>query len=284
MIITCPECLTKFHLDDERIPENGIKARCSRCQHVFQVQKPASPEESFYSQGETQTEFVAGEEYKEPGRSWSFPWKWAVVALLVIVVAGGIYLFGGKAARQFTAFGKYFEEKTASLKRASLNLPFFKKYLGMGDSSEGYLSVEKVKGYYLESNNLNKIFVVEGEAVNHWKESRSFIRVKGVLLDPQGNKVQEREAYCGNILSEKDLKEMTKGAVEKSLSSQFGISFSNVNLQPNKGVPFMMVFMDLPPERAPGKPSPESSGKPGEAPSKLSDFTVEVASSQKGSK
>jgi predicted Zn finger-like uncharacterized protein len=276
MIITCPECLTKFRLDDERIPEDGVKTRCSRCQHVFPVQKPASPEESFYSQGETLTGFGTGEEDKESGRGWSFPWKWAIVALLVVIAAGGIYLYGGKVSQQFTGFGKYFEEKAAALKKVSLNLPFLKKYLGMGDSSEGYLSLEKVRGYYLESNNLNKIFVVEGEAVNRWKDSRSFIKVKGVLLDFQGNKVQEKEAYCGNILSEKDLKEMTKGAVEKSLSSQFGISFSNVNIQPNKGVPFMMVFMDLPPERAPGKP--------GEAPSRLSDFTVEVASSQKGSK
>ena len=276
MIITCPECLTKFRLDDERIPEDGVKTRCSRCQHVFPVQKPASPEESFYSQGETLTGFGTGEEDKESGRGWSFPWKWAIVALLVVIATRGIYLYKGKVSQQFTRFGKYFEEKAAALKKVSLNLPFLKKYLGMGDSSEGYLSLEKVRGYYLESNNLNKIFVVEGEAVNRWKDSRSFIKVKGVLLDFQGNKVQEKEAYCGNILSDKDLKEMTKGAVEKSLSSQFGISFSNVNIQPNKGVPFMMVFMDLPPERAPGKP--------GEAPSRLSDFTVEVASSQKGSK
>ena len=284
MIITCPECLTKFRLDDERIPEEGARARCSRCQHVFPVQKPASPEESFYSQGETLTELGAGQEDTESGRGWSFPWKWAIVALLVVIAAGGIYLYGGRVSQQFTGFGKYFEEKAAALKKVSLNVPFFRKYLGMGDSSEGYISLEKVRGYYLESHNLNKIFVVEGEAVNHWKESRSFIRVKGVLLDSQGNKVQEREVYCGNILSDKDLKEMSKGAVEKSLSSQFGISFSNVNLQPNKGVPFMMVFMDLPPEKVPGKSSPGSSGKPGDAASKLSDFTVEVASSQKGSR
>jgi hypothetical protein len=206
------------------------------------------------------------------------------VALLAVIAAGGIFLYGGKVSRQFEGLGKVFDEKTAALKKVSLNLPFFKKYLGMGDSTEGYLSLEKVKGYYLEGGNLNRIFVVEGEAVNHWKESRSFIKVKGVLLDAQGNKVQEREAYCGNILSEKDLKEMPRATVEKSLSSQFGISFSNVNLQPNKGVPFMIVFMDLPPEKASGKPAAEASGKPGEAPSKLSDFTVEVVSSQKGSK
>jgi hypothetical protein len=109
-------------------------------------------------------------------------------------------------------------------------------------------------------------------------------KVKGVLLDSRGNKVQEKEVYSGNILSEKDLKEMSKGAVDKSLSSQFGISFSNVNIQPNKSVPFMIVFMDLSPDRGPGKPAADPAAKPGEAPAKLSDFTVEVISSQKGSK
>ena len=285
MIVTCPECLTKFRLDEERIPEGGGKARCSQCQHVFPVQKPASLGESFFSQGEAPGELGPEEGYEKPIRGRFLRWKWAVLGLVVILAAGGLlYFFGGKVSQQFSSFGKYVEEKSASLKKVSLNLPFLKKYLGLGDPSEGYVSLEKVKGYYLESNTLSKIFVIEGEAVNHWKESRSFIKVKGVLLDSRGSKVQEKEVYSGNILSEKDLKEMSKGAVDKSLSSQFGISFSNVNIQPNKSVPFMIVFMDLPPDRGPGKPAADSAAKPGEAPAKLSDFTVEVISSQKGSK
>lgn len=35
MIVTCASCLTKFHLDDARIPPRGAKVRCSRCKHVF---------------------------------------------------------------------------------------------------------------------------------------------------------------------------------------------------------------------------------------------------------
>ncbi len=37
MIITCTSCLTKFNLDDSRIPARGAKVRCSRCRHVFHV-------------------------------------------------------------------------------------------------------------------------------------------------------------------------------------------------------------------------------------------------------
>jgi len=50
MIVTCASCLTKFKLDDSRIPAKGTKVRCSRCQHVFMV-APAAPE-SFDSKEE----------------------------------------------------------------------------------------------------------------------------------------------------------------------------------------------------------------------------------------
>ncbi len=45
MIITCASCLTKFNLDDSRIPEEGVKVRCSRCKHVFYVVPPPKTQE-----------------------------------------------------------------------------------------------------------------------------------------------------------------------------------------------------------------------------------------------
>jgi predicted Zn finger-like uncharacterized protein len=43
MIITCASCLTKFNLDDSRIPAKGAKVRCSRCRHVFYVAPRPEP-------------------------------------------------------------------------------------------------------------------------------------------------------------------------------------------------------------------------------------------------
>jgi len=286
MIITCPECLTKFHLDEERIPEGGVKARCSRCHHIFRVQRPAPREESFFAQGESlpEVEEEMGE-YGEPSRGFFSRCKWVLLILIMVGLAGGAgYYYGGKKiVPSFIALGKYLEEKAAAWAKTPV-LSSIKKYLGMRDQGAGFFSLEKVRGYYVENNYLNRIFVIEGEALNHWKESRSFIKVKGTLLDASGNKVKEQEAFCGNILSEKDLKEMSRGAIEKSLSSQFGISFSNVNIQPYKSVPFMIVFLDLPQEKPSIKAGPGPSGKAGEVRPRLSDFTVEVISSQKGSK
>ena len=45
MIVTCASCLTKFSLDDSKIPPQGAKVRCSRCQHVFQVVPPSPIDE-----------------------------------------------------------------------------------------------------------------------------------------------------------------------------------------------------------------------------------------------
>jgi predicted Zn finger-like uncharacterized protein len=44
VIITCERCSTQFRLDDERVPEQGVRVRCSRCKYAFHVEPPASSE------------------------------------------------------------------------------------------------------------------------------------------------------------------------------------------------------------------------------------------------
>jgi len=43
MIVTCASCMTKFSLDESKIPAKGAKVRCSKCQHVFFVSPPTEP-------------------------------------------------------------------------------------------------------------------------------------------------------------------------------------------------------------------------------------------------
>lgn len=47
MIIKCEKCQTKFRLDDSRVTAKGVKVRCTKCKHVFTVQKEEAPAESF---------------------------------------------------------------------------------------------------------------------------------------------------------------------------------------------------------------------------------------------
>jgi len=265
MVLTCPECTTKFRLDDNRIPPEGAKVRCSKCQHVFRVEKLDSELPS-RAPAPPLPEPVPGytEEWvtlkKRSGRKASI----LALAIVFLLAAGGFVFY----------------EKSEDFNKAWDYIAALRQYLAVWEEKEGKITLDKLRGFYVENRLMGRIFVIEGQAVNQWNESRSFIRVKGTLLNTQGQKVQESGAYCGNILSEKDLKEMTKEAIHKSLSSQFGISFSNMNIPPGKAVPFMIVFTDFPLEGVGAKP-PE---KAGEAPADLSDFTVEVMGSQKGSK
>jgi len=45
LIITCAECETQFQLEETRVPESGIRVRCSVCKHAFFVPHPDSLEE-----------------------------------------------------------------------------------------------------------------------------------------------------------------------------------------------------------------------------------------------
>ena len=46
MIVTCPNCQTRYNLPDDKIPDGGAKVKCSKCAHVFKAELPAgTPEE-----------------------------------------------------------------------------------------------------------------------------------------------------------------------------------------------------------------------------------------------
>ncbi|BDQ34421.1 DUF3426 domain-containing protein [Pseudodesulfovibrio portus] len=46
MILTCPNCDTRYNLPDEKIPAGGAKVKCSKCGQVFKAElPPETPEE-----------------------------------------------------------------------------------------------------------------------------------------------------------------------------------------------------------------------------------------------
>lgn len=66
MIVTCASCLTKFNLDESKIPAKGAKVRCSRCQYVFFIVPPAESKEEAIEDFETFAR--QHEELIEPGQ------------------------------------------------------------------------------------------------------------------------------------------------------------------------------------------------------------------------
>jgi predicted Zn finger-like uncharacterized protein len=68
MIVTCASCLTKFSLDESRIPAKGAKVRCSRCQHVFFIVPPTESNEEHEPFEDFESFAKQHEELIEPGQ------------------------------------------------------------------------------------------------------------------------------------------------------------------------------------------------------------------------
>ncbi|BCS88815.1 DUF3426 domain-containing protein [Pseudodesulfovibrio sediminis] len=48
MIVTCPNCETRYNLPDDKVPAGGAKVKCSKCSQIFKAEHPpAPPEEEF---------------------------------------------------------------------------------------------------------------------------------------------------------------------------------------------------------------------------------------------
>jgi len=67
MIVTCASCLTKFNLDESKIPAKGAKVRCSRCRHVFFIVPPTEKKEEEITEN-FESFIKQHEELIEPGQ------------------------------------------------------------------------------------------------------------------------------------------------------------------------------------------------------------------------
>lgn len=124
----------------------------------------------------------------------------------------------------------------------------------------GEINLVELNGYYTQNAEAGNVFVVSGRAVNNTNKARSFFQIKGTLFNKKGERLAQKEVYCGNIFSTKEITTLPKSKVEADLKNKVGGSLSNINLAPGKSVPFMIVFFDLPAD--------------------MSEFAVEVTGSQ----
>ncbi|HUU41982.1 MAG TPA: DUF3426 domain-containing protein [Desulfatiglandales bacterium] len=127
------------------------------------------------------------------------------------------------------------------------------------DMGNKRLSFKDLKGYFVNLENGEKLFVVSGSVVNNYPHQRSFIRIKSNILDSQGKAVKSKIAYAGNPIDDEELKSLPLEEVNKRLTNIKGKNNINVNILPNSGIPFMIVFSELPED--------------------ISEFTVEAVSS-----
>jgi hypothetical protein len=105
-----------------------------------------------------------------------------------------------------------------------------------------------------------QLLIVTGRVTNREKAPHSFIRLIGRLHDEQGRELARKMVYCGNLLTDGELKTLTLVEIDKRLNVRSGLRGANENLPPGHSVTFMVVF--------------------GRAPENASEWSVEVFSSE----
>jgi len=191
---------------------------------------------------------IKSEMARPKGKS-GLPGPFLVILLIILI------LLGGSAAVYFMA---------PQLIPNSLTLFKFKTDKGeeTGDPGASRLSFKGVTGSFVQSTRAGQLFVIKGMVANDYSKNRSFILVKGTILDDKAQVVKGKMAYAGNTIPEKQIKAMTMDQINSELKNRPGKGNINVNVGPNRAIPFMIILGDL----------PES----------LSEFTVEAVSSSPG--
>jgi len=157
----------------------------------------------------------------------------AVVLLLLVLV--GLAGAGGYLYRQ---------DLMIFARQVSFLQPYLPKSAEVEQPVKIDISITSTN--YVTNKHAGQLLVVQGEAINKDKTSRSAITVKGVLLDSNGKNLKQQTVSCGNYLDEGRLREMPYAKIEDAMNNQFGDSLSNMNVAAKAKIPFTVVFRDLP--------------------------------------
>jgi predicted Zn finger-like uncharacterized protein len=184
---------------------------------------------------------------RKPGKSPLLP------AILIVLVL----LLGGATAVYFFA-PQYIPESVFQF------MPFLKgaETREIRDPGIRRLSFKAITGRFAESTKAGQLFVVKGIVVNNYSSSRSYILVKGSILDDKGKVVKTKLTYAGNTFTDDEIKQLSDDRINQAMRNRPGKGNMNLNVQPQAAIPFMLVFDKLP--------------------DNLSEFTVEAVSSSPG--
>lgn len=114
------------------------------------------------------------------------------------------------------------------------------------DLGASRLEILTVDGSFVDSEKAGRLFVISGKVRNNYPTGRSFILVKGCILNDKGKTVKEMAAFAGNMFREEKLKSLPMEAVVSAMQNRQGADNHNVNVKSGTTMDFMIVFDNLP--------------------------------------
>jgi predicted Zn finger-like uncharacterized protein len=297
MIVQCESCGRKYDLDESLLKEEGSKVRCTLCKHVFlaypqkelfeeaeepitlsqedveEIQFEDIAEEDLSEElprevpvgaiprepldGEVQFDEVFAEPMEDteevdeaPG---SPPGRVAKSRIFPLLMVAALLVFGSVGAIIFLA--PHWIPDSFSFLRMGYQKP-------IQDKGIRRLSFESVNGSFIDTKDAKKRFVIRGKVINRYPKPRSFVRIKGSILDDKGQAIRKEVVYAGNVFTDEELRTLSLEKVHRAMKNRLGMGKKNVNVASDQNVRFMIVFEQLP--------------------ENVSEFTVEAVSSSPG--
>jgi len=246
MIISCPECQTKYRLSEEKVKPQGSRARCSRCGHVFTARPEdditwalqdqetgesalQGPEKGAFSEtgGNGPENTLPKPQKRRPG-----PVFLVLVLILLLGLGGAVYW------PQIKAWLPYSPSQDGQSMQLSQKTET--------SSLTQAIGLKNVRQYMVDNQDMGRILVIEGQAENTSQTAKKRIKVQATLFDDAGDKVVEQAFLCGNTASLYQLQTLDQEELESVLSSQAGVLANNSHLAPKQKVSFMAFFSQVP--------------------------------------
>jgi predicted Zn finger-like uncharacterized protein len=279
MIITCPDCNTKFRIDEEKLRPEGSKLRCGRCGFVFvataldgeaesEKAPPSEPKADPAEQQHTAPEATAATESEEDVAD---PEEIAEDSLSGISelaaddTPGDLSEFAEEEAEPRSKRRTWLLVLLLVLAAAAAGYYLFPRFqssipflssltpsVQMVESAkasqtrplEGF-SLREVRQYVVHNKNFGPLLVIQGKVVNNSSQERKKVKVRAKLHDMKGHVLQSKAFYCGNALSLFQLKVLGKDKLFSSLNSDAGV-LSMGGVAPGQEVQFMTAFPQPP--------------------------------------
>ncbi|MCD4687766.1 MAG: DUF3426 domain-containing protein [Desulfuromonadaceae bacterium] len=189
------------------------------------------PEEDiFYDEGSSRVSLPAPRPPAECRKQSYRGLMWLLVLLLVI--AGGGYVYHARG------------QLTASWQKLLVDWQLIPAPPAEGKE----LKPEKLTGYVLINQREGRLFIIQGQVLNEGAEPRAAIVVQGSVYNAKGVKLAQQRAFCGNPMGREQLRVWPLMRMSERMQNQFGKMLANLNLAPQRAIPFTLVFKDLPGE------------------------------------
>jgi len=112
-----------------------------------------------------------------------------------------------------------------------------------------FTSKGNLQHFFRKNEKEGELLIITGRVRNSYPAPRSFIRLRGLLLDQNGKTLADRFIYAGNLISEDDLLTLPIDEILARLNIKGGQNNQNTNIAPGQEVPFMVVFDKVPPTK-----------------------------------